>query len=149
MLLWVVGHKTKTNMMNKSCKRAWLAAMFIMALVSSLPMTSCSDSKDDEPKNGDSVVGVWRSEFSAGYQLLTLEKSGKYSLIEYDSESGNWSEHGTYTVKNNVMTMIASDGEIEVLSILTITPKKMILRYEGEYVGQYPDGEIETWTREE
>ncbi len=112
-------------------------------------LTSCSDSKDDEPKNGDSVVGVWRSEFSAGYQLLTLEKSGRYSLFEYDSESGNWSEHGTYTVKNNVMTMVASDGEIEVLSILTITSKKMILRYEGEYVGQYPDGEIETWTREE
>ncbi|MDE6309899.1 MAG: lipocalin family protein, partial [Muribaculaceae bacterium] len=73
-------------------------------------------------------------------------------LVEFDFVSGNWSEHGTYSVKDNIMTRILSDGDVEVYTILTLTQNKMITRYEGSYVGQYPnqyDEEVEDWTRVE
>lgn len=132
-------------------KKKSLLLLAILLIVSAITMSSCGDDKD-EPKTEYSVVGVWRLDFGDGYQLLTLEKGGKYSLVEFDFVSGNWSEYGTYSVKDNIMTRILSDGDVEVYTILTLTEKKMITRYEGSYLGQYPnqwDEDVEDWTRVE
>lgn len=48
------------------------------------------------------------------------------------------------------MTRVLSYGDVEVYTILTLTEKKMITRYEGSYLGQYPnqyDEDVEDWTR--
>lgn len=137
-----------------SIKKYWIFPVLFLTLISLVTLTSCGDDDDkdkDEPKSS-SVVGVWRHDFGDGYQLLTFEKNGKYSLVEFDFVSGNWSEFGTYSIKGDVMTRVLSDGDVEVYSILTLTAKKMILRYEGQYIGQYPNQwgeEVEDWTRVE
>jgi len=125
----------------------------MVLLFSSFALTSCSDDNKDEPdSSSESVVGVWRHDFSTGYRLLTFEKNGEYSEVEFDKAGGNWSESGTYSIKGNVMTRVLSDGDVEVYSILTHTAKKLILRYEGKYIGQYDqyyDDDFEDWTRVE
>lgn len=145
----VIGLITNLNKMKR--KRKSLLLLTMTLIMAALTVSSCSDDKD-EPSSGYSVVGVWRHDFRDGYQLLTLEKGGKYSLVEFDFASGNWSEYGTYSVKDNIMTRILSDGDVEVYTILTLTERKMITRYEGAYLGQYPnqyDEDIEDWTRVE
>ena len=137
--------------MNKLIKGAWSLTVLVVMMMLSASLTSCKDDKDDDKISTESLVGVWRSDFSCGYQLMTLEKNGRYSFVEIDYESENWSATGTYAVKNNVIT-IQSEGEIEVYTILTLTSTKLILRYEGEYIGQYADDYdeyIEEWTRVE
>lgn len=137
--------------MEKFLNVRWLM-IAIVALLATVSFTSCGDDDKDEPESSESVVGVWRHDFGDGYQLLTFEKNGKYSLVEFDFVSGNWSEYGTYSIKGDVMTRVLSDGDVEVYSILTHTAKKLILRYEGEYLGQYPnqyDEDVEDWTRVE
>lgn len=133
-------------------KKTWLFPFLLISLISLFAMTSCSDDEKDNPIPSRSVIGVWRHDFEDGYQLLTFEKNGKYSLVEFDFVSGNWSEYGTYSISNNIMTRYLSDGDVEVYSILTLTEKKLITRYEGSYLGQYPDQydeDIEDWTRVE
>lgn len=128
--------------------------LWLLAISICVGLTACgSDDDDDNLESKVSVIGVWRHDFGDGYQLLTLEKNGKYSLVEFDFESGNWSETGSYTVDDNIMTRILSDGDVEVYTILTLTHKKMVTRYEGEYLGQYGDSygdkDYEDWTRVE
>lgn len=128
--------------------------MLLLVTTLSFTFTACSDD-DDEPSNKYSVVGVWRHDFSygEGYMLLTFDKSGKYTLVEFEYGNGSWSENGTYTVKDNIMKRVLSDGEVEVYTILTLTKNTMVTRYEGSYLGQYPnqydDEYIEEWTRVE
>lgn len=124
---------------------------YLLIGIFSVTLVSC-DSDKDESTPSNTVVGVWRHDFGDGYQLLTLEKGGRYSLVEFDFVSGNWSEYGTYSVKDNIMTRVLSDGDVEVYTILTLTQSKMITRYEGSYLGQYPnqyDEDVEDWTRVE
>lgn len=126
--------------------------MLLLIATFSLTLTSCGndDKEKDEPASNYNVVGVWRWDFGNGYQLLTLEKGGKYSLVEFDFVNSNWSITGTYSVKDNIMTCVLSDGEVEVYTILTLTKTKMITRYEGSYIGQYPnqtDEDVQDWTR--
>ncbi|MDD6622693.1 MAG: hypothetical protein ACI309_02370 [Candidatus Limisoma sp.] len=126
--------------------------MLLLVATLSLSLTACGDDDEKETQTDFSVVGVWRLDFSVGYQMLTLESNGNYSLVEIDYESGNWSETGTFFVKDNIMTRILSDGDVEVYTILALAKNKMITRYEGSYLGQndyYGDKDIEEWTRVE
>jgi len=139
--------------MEKVFKKMWLLPLFICTIMSCGALTSCGDDDEDEPDSSSNatIVGVWRLDFEDGYQLLTFEKNGKYTLVEFDFASGNWSEKGTYSINGNVLTML-SDGEVSVYTILTHTATKLILRYEGEYVGQRPnkyDEDVKDWTRME
>ncbi len=141
-------------------KKAGLFTWIAIVLMATFTLTACSDDKDkdDEPnvpnlEGNVTVVGVWRHNFSSGYQLMTLGRDGSYSLVEFDHESGNWSDTGTYFVKNNTMSVVCGD-EKEEYTILSLTRSKMVLRYEG---GDYwynnsreeYDEDIEEWTRVE
>lgn len=120
---------------------------FMLGLITT---TACGGDDDDASNIDKSIVGTWRHDFGDGYQLLTLEKNGSYSLVEIDYVSGNWSETGTYSIKGNIMTRYLSDGDVEVYTILTLTSAKFVERYEGSYVGEYPDysdKDITDWTR--
>lgn len=123
--------------------------LFMLGFVTT---TACGSDDDEGPNLDKSIVGTWRHNFGDGYQLLTLEKSGSYSLVEIDYVSGNWSETGTYSLRGNIMTRYLSDGDVEVYTILTLTSTKFVERYEGSYVGEYPDysdKDITDWTRVE
>ncbi len=127
-------------------------------------MASCGDdgkdNNDDEPSSGavsTSIVGQWKRNFSAGYQLYTFERTGRYTLvnINIDYEWGNWSEIGTWSVKDGVLTLKYTDeyGECkEYYTILSLTNSKMMLR-EDEYWenGEMHDTshQITEWTRVE
>lgn len=125
-----------------------------MLTLVTLVAVSCKDDKPVEETvvDGKTVVGVWQSTEPGwdGYQMLTLSSDGTYTLVEIDNESFDWSETGTYTVQGNIMTRVLSEGGpygVEVYTILTLTDTKMITRYEGQRLGQYPDGDIDDWTR--
>ncbi|MDD6668724.1 MAG: hypothetical protein PUE54_03630 [Bacteroidales bacterium] len=126
--------------------------MLLLVTTLSLTLTACGDDDEKEPQTDFSVVGVWRQDFSAGYQLFTLESNGNCSYVEIDHASGDHSLTGTYFVKDNIMTIVWSDDEVEVYTILTLAKNKMITRYEGSYLGEidkYYDSVIEEWTRVE
>lgn len=126
--------------------------MMLLVTTLSLTLTACGDDDEKEPQTDFSVIGVWRHDFSVGYQLLTLESNGNCSFVEIDHASGDHSLTGTYFVKGNIMTAEWSDGEVEVYTILTLAKNKMITRYEGSYLGEfdyYGDKEIHEWTRVE
>ena len=79
-------------------------AMIAVSLVMCFTLVSCGDNDDDEPKpTSNSIVGTWRSEFSDGYQLLSFNKDGTYTLVEIDNQSGNWSEEGKFTFSENTI----------------------------------------------
>ncbi len=126
-------------------------SVFVVLMIACLSFISCSDDKKEEPKNQKSIIGIWRLDFEDGYQLLTFKKNGQYSLVEIDYVSGNWSEEGTYSIEDNIITCISPDTDfgIEVYTLLALTETKLILKYEGRYVGDYHGEEIDEWYRVE
>lgn len=123
----------------------WLTMLMIM---SALTLSSCSkdDSKELEPETD--IVGVWRWDFDNGYELLTFEENGRFSLIEYDFNEGDgveWSEDGRYMVRGNRLTFKYSTGETDEFIIHSLTKKQLIFYYEGDEF----DEEEDVWTRVE
>ncbi len=142
-------------------KKAGLFTWIAIVLMATFTLTACSDDKDkdDEPnvpnlEGNVSVVGVWRHDFSSGYQLMTLGRNGSFSLVEFDYESEDYSDSGTYSVKNNIMTVEVGDEE-GIYTILSLTRNKMVLRFEDSRIIRYNnsregyDEDIEVWTRVE
>lgn len=124
--------------------------MTVTLIVTVFSLLSCNKDYDDKSSNV-TLIGVWRHDFSVGYQLFTVEENGNCSLVEVDYVSGNWSEYGTYSLYDNKLTTIFEE-EISVYTILTLTAKKMVTRHEGSYLNGIPSnnkGEIEEWTRVE
>lgn len=133
--------------MKNLCK---IVSMTVTLIVTVFSLLSCNKDYDDNSSN-DTLIGVWRHDFSVGYQLFSVEENGNCSLVEVDYVSGNWSEYGTYSLYDNKLTTIFEE-EISVYKIITLTSKKMVILLEGSYVDGIPSlnkGEIEEWTRVE
>ena len=110
----------------------------MLMIMSALTLSSCSkdDSKELEPETD--IVGVWRWDFDNGYELLTFEENGRFSLIEYDFNEGDgveWSEDGRYMVSGNRLTFKYSSGETDRFIIHSLTKKHLIFYYEGDEFG--------------
>lgn len=140
------------QIMKETFRKNWLVA-FAVVIISCFAFAACgsdSEGKSDEPESTKSVVGIWKNDDG---DIITFEKNNDYT-IAYDTEYGIKAEIGTWSVKNDIMTRIYTDEngekEVEVYTIITHTEKLLILRYEGEYVGQftnYYEKDNEKWVR--
>ena len=128
-------------------------AMIAISLVMCFTFVSCGDNEDDnEPKpTSNSIVGTWKSEFSDGYQLLSFNKDGTYTLVEIDNQSGNWSEEGKFTFSENTIII----NSREKYQVFTLTSSTLIMRLTHLYIdGQWEfieenskDGKITEWIK--
>lgn len=113
-----------------------IAVLMLCILITPI-ISSCSGHDEpDNDKKEKSVVGTWRCDFEDGYQLVTFDAKGNYTVVEIDYESGNWSEIGTYEIKGNKI-YTTEYGEVHtwiaVHTILALTETKLIIRLEEMY----------------
>lgn len=135
-----------------------LLAMLLAFVCLSMSMTSCGSDNDDEPDGDISVVGKWK--LSAPFPTpdwdeddwMTLTADGKFQIetSEYEEEYIHTVASGTYTVKNDILTLSGNDDDGEpmtkVCHIEDLTKDRMVLRI----TMKDEDGEFtynENWTR--
>ena len=133
---------------------------YFLLLFLAVAMPSCSND-NDEPESSvkDSIVGMWKAEYDEGtYTILKLQNDGTYSLIEQELPGYDpYQEFGTYLIRKSslyrnkyILTLINSDNnDPEALQIVSISKNKLVLRYEGDFEGEYTEDEPHEFTRME
>lgn len=123
-----------------------ICSYFVLVLLFSVSVTSCSKDKDEEA----SVVGKWETTYEGdiidGKEVLTpvgtngscpnnymeLLKDGTSISVEYDSkcksytENGTWSKNGNIITGKNVNDSVGNDAEILILDNTTLKIKEII-----------------------
>lgn len=88
---------------NKAMKKYFL--FLIVALISTIAFTSCSDDNDD--KINSPVVGTWESgdDLLDIYTLLTFKDNGAVVGTDYYGDGTYYTDRGTYNVSKNTITI--------------------------------------------
>lgn len=139
-------------------KTAKLLAMLLAFVCLSMPLASCGSDNDDGPDGDVSVVGEWK--LSVPFpgpdwdeeDWMTLTADGKFQIEARDNEEEQiyTIASGTYTVKNDVLTLsgyeYGDEPMTKVCHIENLTKDIMVLRIsikdeDGE------DTYVENWTR--
>ena len=130
-------------------KKLFLIVAAMFAVVS---FSACSDD-DDNKIDPNQIAGTWqitliegwsvdndgtRDEWSDSYPAIdddyywtyTFDGHGKMKRVSYTNQSVNNSTNGTYTVSNNVLTIVEKDGDYEEtqeFQIKKLTSSQLIL----------------------
>ena len=131
-------------------KKMLLLAAVMFAAVT---FSACSDD-DDNKIDPNQIAGTWqitliegwsvnndgiRDEWSDSYPAIddddyywtyTFDGHGKMKRVSYTNQSVNNSTNGTYTMSNNVLTIVEKDGDYEEMQefhIKIITSSQLIL----------------------
>ena len=132
---------------------------YFLLLFLAVAMPSCSND-NDEPESSvkDSIVGMWKAEYDEGtYTILKLQNDGTYSLIEQELPGYDpYQEFGTYIIRKSslypnkyILTFFTGHEEPDAYQIVSISKNKLVLRYEGDFEGEYTEDEPEEFIRME
>ncbi len=127
---------------------------YFLLLFLAVAMPSCSNDNDnDEPESSvkDLIVGVWKdNEYD---DVLKLRDDGTYILIDGDDGER---EYGTYLIRKSslypnkyILTFFTGHEEPDAYQIVSISKNKLVLRYEGDFEGEYTEDEPEEFIRME
>ena len=144
-----------------------VAAMFV-----AVSFSACSDDDDNEI-DPNQIAGTWqitliegwsvdndgaRDEWSASYPAIddddyywtyTFDGHGKMKRVSYTNQSVNNSTNGTYTVSNNVLTIVEKDGDYEEtqeFQIKKLTSSQLIL-FEHRIDPEFTEEDTYTYKR--
>ena len=132
---------------------------YFLLLFLAVAMPSCSND-NDEPESSvkDSIVGMWKAEYDEGtYTILKLQNDGTYSLIEQELPGYDpYQEFGTYLIRKSslypnkyILTFFTGHEEPDAYQIVSISKNKLVLRFEGDFEGEYTEDEPHEFTRME
>ena len=127
---------------------------YFLLLFLAVAMPSCSNDNDnDEPGSSveDLIVGVWKdNEYD---DVLKLRDDGTYILIDGDDGER---EYGTYLIRKSslypnkyILTFFTGHEKPDAYQIVSISKNKLVLRYEGDFEGEYTEDEPHEFTRME
>ena len=89
-------------------KKFYGIMMLAMLAVCSIAFVSCGD---DDGVSGNSLVGTWRWTDGEDIEEVVFNANGTYAWYEYSvDESRDLDESGTYTVEDNVVTMVSQQS---------------------------------------
>ncbi len=150
-------------------KKLFLIVTAMFAVVS---FSSCSDDDDNEI-DPNQIAGTWqitliegwsvdndgaRDEWSDSYPAIddddyywtyTFDGHGKMKRVSYTNQSVNNSTNGTYTVSNNVLTIVEKDGDYEEtqeFQIKKLTSSQLIL-FEHRIDPEFTEEDTYTYKR--
>lgn len=87
-------------------KKIYGILMLAMLAMCSVAFVSCGD--DDESVAGNSLVGTWRWSDGEDVEEVVFNANGTYAWYEYSvGEPRDLDESGTYTVEEDVVTMVS------------------------------------------
>lgn len=148
--------------------------IIVAALFVAVSFSACSD-EDDNKINPHHIVGTWqitliegwsvdndgtRDEWSDSYPAIddddyywtyTFDGHGKMKRVSYTNQSVNNSTNGTYTVSNNILTIIEKGGnrnyeETQEFQIKKLTSSQLIL-FEHRIEPEFKEEDTYTYKR--
>lgn len=111
-------------------------AIMFLTVLSCFTLSSCSDDDNDKPIEPESIVGSWRINYIDGYNITTYTADGKFTDTGFTIEDGNYTEYGSYTLNDDILTKYyegggnyngssSNRGQVISYQILKLTKDKM------------------------
>lgn len=125
-------------------KTVRMLSIWLMALVClSLTTVACSDDDDNETEKEiaiESIIGTWRYEEEEGSETITFNTDGSIQIVIKEYYDGDWesaTKTGTYTLKNNIITLFSYGIETGAVKVKSVTATSLTLEIEDEEDGNY------------
>lgn len=125
-------------------KTVRMLSIWLMALVClSLTTVACSDDDDNETEKEiaiESIIGTWRYEEEEGSETITFNTDGSIQIVIKEYYDGEWesaTKTGTYTLKNNIITLFSYGIETGAVKVKSVTATSLTLEIEDEEDGNY------------
>lgn len=118
---------------------AWLMALVCL----SLTILACNDDDDNETEKEvtiESIIGSWQYEEEEGSETITFNDDGSMQSVIKEYYDGKWetvTKTGTYTLKNNIITLFSYGIKAGEVKVKSVTPTSLILEMEDEEDGNY------------